>query len=315
MQLFKLNDYSYRESCKPYLTFQTIKSIIRKNKSTVSVSGNLNYKEKINNIYMCTDLNIEYNELFNIEEIETNNLLDLYETINNQEMKLKLLLGLNCNSLQSESEINNDKNKISQIDREQQLKEENTIEFINYDFINRYFEFEELKLRSIELETYENYTLRYLPNIFTYNNYYINSDNKSGFAFIIDKKILILIPAYLIFQYFESHTIIDINFNILNKKKLINEEIYLNIQTFKNFKFYKLLHYQKYNILSDILEGIFANDLIIYIAFYYLNIFIKLTQRLNDQIENGKRLFIELLQRQTTYLKYIKYKNKYLKYK
>jgi hypothetical protein len=221
------NEKKSNELKLDYLYFQTLKSIIRKNKTKTSIIDDFKtfYNEDIKYYYIIKD-----NELLN--DLLTNNKSDLfmnhylhlfeendilpyihiYNKINNKNSILKLIYNVNSSNIIIEQQNEQELQKIQEQQIEQQYTQYTSIKLTKFHFIYKYFNI--TKLFDITYNISPN--IYFLPSIWlNYNqiNYLLNI---SGHGFIYYDKSLILIPGYMIPYYINEYPIYNIHLQLIN---------------------------------------------------------------------------------------------------
>ena len=321
-QLFKNNDKNDKKNKKDYLIYQTIKSIIRKNKSIEQFDNTYNEKIKYyynsdesNNIKILLNMkNDEYlskeqlymifDSIFTESDIDDN--YNLFKNISTPKQLLKLLYSIDTyQSLEQQRQQN--QNQEQEQEQEQvrgQEYQQNKDVRIDTQFplkssdLNHYPIYTELNDIAINLDN----DIMYLPNIFIHSNNEDTNQNKDNYAFIIVNSKLLLIPGYLIAFYIEEHVIYDVGLNIINtslKQNIADWETNF-IKNLKNHKLMQLFNFKFENISMDYTKD--SDCLILLIAVFYYIIYIKQKANMTnfstviDKIKNNNVvLYIEAL--------------------
>ena len=248
--MLKLNDKNNMDSKENFLTYQTIKSEIRKNRPIRTNFKNA-YKEKIHYYYLEQIPNYQDTDLFlkgiiTKSEIMSNGLESLFDKINNKEILLSLVYGINSNIIQHQQAMDVDEEEEKEKEKEKKIEikiEKSTLIYIpdkpsypilswnfnNYDPVTSI----DLFYKTFVIEI--NDLIGFLPNTFSNSNYYKYYKNASGVAFAYIKKgdadKIIIIPGYIVPYLIDKFPILDINLKVLNKDFIpaIKEELLLKL--------------------------------------------------------------------------------------
>ena len=241
--LLKLNDTQNVNSKKDFLTYQTIKSEIRKNRPINNEFKKV-YEEVIKYYYSeqipdYKNTNLFLKGIFTLEEIVSNNLEHLFSEINNEETLLSLVYGINSNIIQNQQNEQEQEQEQREEEREEQEQREKKIEkkieqsTLMYDPSNNSYPILSWNFNNYNILTnidmfYKTFVIEindligFLPNIFCNNNYYNYYNNKSGIALLYikinSKDKFIIIPGYTIPYLIDKYPIVDINIKVINKK-------------------------------------------------------------------------------------------------
>ena len=237
--MLKSNDKSSMDSKENFLTYQTIKSEIRKNRP-VGPIFKTGYKEKIHYYYLeqipdYRDTNLFLSGIITKGEITSNKLEPLFDKINNKETLLSLVYGINSNIIQHQQEMDLEEEDEKEKEKKKEIKIEKSSliyipdkpmysilswNFNNYDPITSL----DLFYKTFVIEV--NDLIGFLPNMFSNSNYYKYYKNTSGVAFAYIKKgdadKIIIIPGYVVPYLIDKFPILDINLKVLNKDFIPN---------------------------------------------------------------------------------------------
>jgi hypothetical protein len=331
--LLNINDEKYNTNSKNYLVFQTIKSIIRKNR-IITDPFQENYKEKIYSIYLHNNLEItSIDNIFNEDEITEHCRNLIVENNIEQDIK-KLVYGIDSSEfhinieqeLDQEQEQERDKS-FDYIIEVENIKNVNTYDMKDYPqyFLKKHFiPIDELLQIVILVEMIKDNKILYLPSIFSDMNLFSDINDKktninmSGYAFLFISNMLILIPGYLIIEYIDNYIITDIFFNILNSdlhQKPLFDEFENLVDIFSQFNIIKLLQKRKYvetRKIPLIIPFIVSFSIIDRSFFNITRNDTTINGMINEKFEEYC-LKYDIQKKRSQYIyKYIKYKIKYI---
>jgi hypothetical protein len=304
-KIFIDNDEDNKNNKKDYLTYQTIKSIIRKDLTkNYKLNFNKIYTEKIIHYYDTTKndnlfkllqisnpiLNDElltdiFNDIFNIN---ISNYINLLKTINTKEQILKLVYCINTKSqLQYECNENVENEDDDSVDAEYNEENEQTIVIeqledsiknLKNDYTPFVYNFNKYAINDeilfslgIVLDDF----ISFLPNIFTNTNEYFSYTNIFNYAFIHRPHInnLLIIPFYMVPFYIDRYKIYNNQLNLINvNNSFKNYSLHDNefIKTMKEHVLIKMLNFDFESLSIKTTTN--TNKLIISIScFYYIN--------------------------------------------
>ena len=309
------------------LIYQTLKSEIRKsmlpyNKYNYMETVKFYFLEKpTTNIYkILYDDVCEYNKqdfLSYIMVIRKPNNIELFKQIDNITTLKKLVY--NIGSLSIDQNKNQDNEQIKTQNRNQNQDTENytpqIVEIKDYDYKSYNFtnldNYDYFNKNTIKI----NDNIRCLHNIFSQANHCEIQENNSGFLFILFEKFnnLLIVPGYLITHFYDNYHVFNYK---LDKINLLKNDVEINcfIDSFKNLDFFKIL----LNITFDI-SRLYKSSFEGFILYMIITIINKtnFTQLHINFIRNYqvRQEYINIFKKPITdssRLKYLKYKNKYL---
>ena len=222
------NEYSNQYNKIDYLNYQTIKSEIRKRRYQNKIEPVFkdNFKEKVKHYYLESIPSIEqidkiFEEIITKDEIETNELDELFGLINNQKTLLKLVYKINSLACEQEQEQEKEKLKQIEITKSPDL---NIVPFsINYGFNDKLIDWSKFCTDSY-LNKYAiriNDLISYLPNIYcAYDlyNYYPNYTSII-YVYIIPIGKVLVIPGYMLGYFINEYPVFNYKLEIFNRIK------------------------------------------------------------------------------------------------
>ena len=336
------NELKLKESKEKYLSFQTLKAeircrdlikhdnniyenIIKLEKSIILNSRiiyNELYKESVNYYYINYKINENINKIiinFNELDKQNNNYIKIKRDLNN------LIYNINSKSIEQDQEQEKEilQNKVDSSLHSVDYNNFNC-EYIIYDFKEIKLSLDNLIQNSIEI----NNDFYCLPNFDTQLDTYNFQNNKIGILFVYIHQKLLIIPGYLLIEFYE-YPILDIQFKSINNISIPDYDF----ERFKLSFLYKILNSEvMYKFNSSITKIEIISYFIIKLSYhYYFNI--SSTQKMfydlfnlkfitneftdfNSEVEkfktSKKDLFISKISIDDYKKKYLKYKNKYL---
>ena len=230
--------------------FQTMKSIIRKNKYIESYTKEefLNlYKEKINYYY------IDYNEKDIANLIFTNGEIKLLKETDSKFLKIlennntlnKLIYNINSNSIEQEKEQEKEEEKEEENEQEkEEIKEQEKV--FNKNIYPEFYPktpqliLDNSYINMINNRNYAKYCLRLDTNIYVMPDVFSNYDWKSNYmagiydiyvfiyVYLIPTEVLIICNIQNFMYFYNKYPILTLDLNLLNKEMSthINEDFY-----------------------------------------------------------------------------------------
>ena len=229
-KMLEINDIRNKENKHPSLIYQTIKSIIRKNNKSDKPFED-KYKEKIKyyfNTKRETDVQKLLSEIISYPEAQE---LPIFNHINNITILTKLIYNIDNLSHNIEQE------KTQEQESDQESNQELQIKF-NMNFHIMYTILPDFKYYIVlknnifdnieEDEEFNNLTLKLnddiycLPNIsvddYPYYDKINNNTTKLFFVYLNKKKVLLIVPEYMLMYIYNKFLIFDFKMNIINKE-------------------------------------------------------------------------------------------------
>ena len=315
------NDKNKKEEKKDYLIYQTIKSDIRKKRTTKFIDR---YKESIKYYYLTeniSDLHIFENifeNIFTIDEIIDNDLEELFSKINDKEKIYKLVYGIK--SLANEQEMTMIQDNETQIERQMEIQIEKGLDdkIIMIDMnINYDIKFRNLPVYNGDKPEYDLFKcsikldnlIYFLPNIFSNSNTNSLLPNISGFVFLYIHEIqkFLIIPGYFVPLYINDYLMLTIKLIYINPILSLN----ISSEIFNELKVNILIKLLNSEIDIDIDTEGQINNINIYIAGFYIiekkiknNYDLKIINRINIDLLNIKNLIMEQIEKSPYYYQY-----------
>ncbi len=363
LYIFNKNEENHFNQKKDHMIYQTIKSEIRKYRTTDKCFNDI-YKEKVKHYYLFEIPNSSNTDEFfegilTLDEIKKLKLEDEFLKINTNNKLLSLVY--NVNSFIYEQQFQQETEKIKKVNViiQNEIQSSITIGQLNFGFENIDFTYENILKLSIEIDK----DFRFLPNLFCNPNYYNYYQNETGiyFVWIEENNFILIIPGYMLGYFINIRPIFDHYLTIINYNIFKSIEFLETIKTISFFGIFNknikttidcaIIHpvlllistiiinkiknkNEKIQAIYDCFINMYvekskpgkSGDIVIYKTNNNYNKMIdsyiksKITKSMYDQsikrlisdyeynindLDNNKRL----------YLKYLKYKNKYLQLK
>ena len=231
LEILDKNERISKNDKKAYLTYQTIKSEIRKETNIYIEPVKYYHLDYQTNIYkILTGIMTE-------KEISDNELGRLFAEISDIEIIKKIVYNLDSVRPSTQQSIESENEQAKAISTETKFllyhKRYNILLYeLFYDY--KTYDFNILKSDFIQGTIRLTDSIHFLPNIFTNSNTYRHYYNESGCLFVYFRNVnkILIIPGYL-FMYFKEYPILNYKALLLNKELssdfMTNKQRILNI--------------------------------------------------------------------------------------
>ena len=247
-KMLKNNEEIEKINKHPSLLFQTIKSILRKQKPK-SEKFSDNYKEKIKYYYLENDISEDTKTL--LSDIIDYNKAKKYDffkkELDNCDSLIKLIYNIDNISYQTQKEEEDEKEIESKIEKkiESVVYEKNIVKIENNNiYVTKEYNFKNFENEFESLSVKVNFYIYVMPDIISYfDGTLIHTDRLPSLMFIYlpDKKKLVIIRKDCFKYVYDKFPIFSLEMILLNleKKYMVDENIINEIKKLDFIKFFQ----------------------------------------------------------------------------